>query len=67
MRNRRAMMMMAGLLPEPWEQQANRVQRKLNRYAADLERRAQLITLMQRRERGEDGVKPMPFARKSDG
>jgi hypothetical protein len=57
-------MMMAGLLPDPYEAQQNRLQRKLNRYSAHLERQEQLMTQIQRRERGEDNAKPMPFARK---
>lgn len=66
MRNRRLMMMMAGLIPDAYEQRLNREQRHINRYGKELEQRLQLLTLIQRRERGEEGTKPMPFARKPE-
>lgn len=64
MRNRRLLMMMAGLMPDPYEQQQNRIMRRINRYAAELQRREQLMVAIQKRERGEEGARPMPFARK---
>jgi hypothetical protein len=63
MRNRKLLMMMAGLTPDPYERAMQRQQRKINQYARELEERSRLMTAIQRRERGETGTKPMPFAR----
>lgn len=57
------LMMMAGMTPTPYERRLEREQRLINRVARDMQQRLTLMEMAQRRERGEDGAKPMPFAR----
>lgn len=67
MRNRRILLQMAGLQPTPQERVMHRYARKLAR--ADREGKAQLllVDMIHRREQGEDGLKPMPFAKDANG
>lgn len=67
MRGRKIMMMMAGLAPTPYERRQQREQRQLQRYARELQDRANLMEMTLRRERGEVDTKPMPFAKGGEG
>jgi hypothetical protein len=56
-------MMMAGVLPSPQERAMNRFERRLMRMQNQGKEQLKLMELIARRERGEDGTKPMPFAK----
>lgn len=57
------MMMMAGQLPSPYERALQRAERRAARANRIGQEQIRLIEMIARRERGEDGAKPMPFAR----
>jgi hypothetical protein len=63
MRNRRIMMQMAGLAPDPYQRIQQRAERKMTRYARELQEKEKLMAMILRRERGDEDMKPMPFAR----
>lgn len=62
MRNRRILMQMAGLAPSPLEKIQQRYARKLARLDREGKAQLMLVDMIQRRESGEDGMKPMPLA-----
>jgi len=59
-------MQMAGLVPTPQEKAMLRYGRKMAR--VDREGKAQLllVDMIQRREKGDEGLRPMPFAKDSN-
>jgi hypothetical protein len=65
-RNRRILMQMAGLVPTPQEKVLHRYARKLARIDRDGKAQLLLVDMIQRREQGEEGTKPMPFAKEPD-
>lgn len=67
MRNRRILLQMAGLIPTPAEKMMLRYKRRLDRVDRDGKAQLLLVDMIQRREAGEDGLKPMPFAKEDDG
>lgn len=62
MRRRRLLQAMAGLVPSGVERRVAREERRARRLAREAEERVVLIDRIRRREGGEDGLKPMPFA-----
>jgi type III secretion system FlhB-like substrate exporter len=56
-------MIMAGLIDTPQERIAKRLIRRQQRAQIELQRDMQLVDMIGRREKGGDGMKPMPFAR----
>ena len=57
------LMMMAGALKTPWEKQVERQQRKLDKLQREWKQDLEIVAAIQARERGDDGAKPMPFAK----
>ena len=62
MRGRRLLMMMAGISPTPLERRMEKETRSIIRYARELQAKENLMEMILRRERGEEGARPMPFA-----
>jgi hypothetical protein len=58
--------MMAGVVATPQERALQRYERRMMRAQRIGQQELVLLELIARRERGEDGAKPMPFA-KQDG
>lgn len=54
---------MAGVLKTPYEKTMERQTRKLKRMERDWKTELAIVHAIQSRERGEEGFKPMPFAK----
>ena len=67
MRSIRLLKIMAGEVPTPYEKAERRAARQLRRMNRIGQEELRLIDMISRREKGEDGLKPMPFARTDDG
>lgn len=63
MRATRMLMIMAGITPSPAEKAVYREQRRVQRMERAGHRQIQLLDMIARRERGEEGLKPMPLAK----
>jgi hypothetical protein len=63
MRPRRMLMMMAGVVKTPFEKHYERQQRKLEKLNREWKQDLEFVAAIQARERGDDGAKPMPFAK----
>jgi hypothetical protein len=63
MRGRRLLLQMAGAVPSPHERALRRVERRQERAERQTQATVLLVEQITRRERGEEGAKPMPLAR----
>lgn len=63
MRSTRILKMMAGLTLNPQERMLARAERKLNRQSRRMAVNQRLVELIERRQNGDDGTRPMPLMR----
>lgn len=61
MRNMRILRLLAGQIKSPSERALDRQERRDRRELAQLKRSLEFAELMQRRERGDPDLPPMPF------
>jgi hypothetical protein len=61
MRNRRLMRMMAGDIKSPSERYAQRMERRDARLMAEFKNMLMFVDRVQRREKGDADLPPMPF------
>ena len=60
------LMIMAGVLPSPHERALQRAERRMQRLNRVGQQEIMLLDQIARRERGQEGEKPMPFARQDE-
>ena len=63
MSRRRILQQMAGIVRSPLEKQLDRQKRKEEKMTREWKQDLEYVNMIRARERGDEGAKPMPFAK----